>query len=161
MHLNQIHLRVRNLEARSRLVREGISDLCRFSRRVSEGRCSRIEEDYTLASRAVLRPASSGGNHFEQSAKMYPASQWRVSGGMMMIRASLSLLIAPFGMTVGGRVDLWASRYFAIRPVHPEYLMTKFPDGASNEQVSAMALESFGGGASNSLSVTKHNGVMK
>jgi hypothetical protein len=31
----------------------------------------------------------------EQSAKMYPASEWRViSGRMMMIRACLSLLIA-------------------------------------------------------------------
>jgi hypothetical protein len=31
----------------------------------------------------------------EQSAKMYPASEWRViSGRMMMIRACLSLIIA-------------------------------------------------------------------
>jgi len=42
--------------------------------------------------------------------------------------------VTAFGMTAGGGVDLQVSRFFAIRPVQTEYLMTKFPDGANNRQ---------------------------
>jgi len=42
--------------------------------------------------------------------------------------------VTAFGMTAGGGVDLRVSRFFAIRPVQAEYLMTKFPDGAHNRQ---------------------------
>jgi|SRR5215469_14978271 len=42
--------------------------------------------------------------------------------------------VSAFGMTAGGGIDIWVSRYFAVRPLQVEYLMTKFPDGANDRQ---------------------------
>ena len=42
--------------------------------------------------------------------------------------------VSAFGLTAGGGIDLRVSRYFTVRPLQAEYLMTKFPDGASNRQ---------------------------
>jgi len=42
--------------------------------------------------------------------------------------------VSAFGMTAGGGIDLRISRYFTVRPLQAEYFMTKFPDGANNQQ---------------------------
>lgn len=39
-----------------------------------------------------------------------------------------------FGMAVGGGTDVRVNRHLSVRPLQTEYVLLKFPDGASNRQ---------------------------
>ena len=62
--------------------------------------------------------------------KVTPFAQVLFGGARSIDNSPLN----AFAMTAGGGVDFKISEHFAIRPVQAEYLLTKFTDGASNQQ---------------------------
>jgi hypothetical protein len=62
--------------------------------------------------------------------KLTPFAQVLLGGARSIVNAPQN----AFAMTAGGGVDYRISEHFAVRPVQAEYFLTRFTNGATNQQ---------------------------